>query len=259
MAETYLHLYALLTTLEVLKQYLEGQQATVLANQYLYYAPGVPTARVAPDVMVIFGVEPGGRDNYKTWEEGQVPSVIFGMTSAGTRRKDRGDKMTLYALLGVQEYWLFDPKGEWIVEKLQGYRLETLSEEGELVNRYRAIADGISEPLNLRLEVEGELIGFYRLDNGQKLLIPTELALELRLTAARLELEQQARAQAEQRAEQAEQRAEQAEQRAEQAEQQAQQERLTREQAEQRAEQERQRAETLAERLRALGIDLDSL
>ncbi|MEO1184252.1 MAG: Uma2 family endonuclease, partial [Cyanobacteria bacterium J06636_27] len=76
-AETYIHLYAILTTLEVLRQYLQGQQATVLANQFLYYAQGFPKLRVAPDVMVIFDVEPGGRDNYKIWKEGKVPSVIF--------------------------------------------------------------------------------------------------------------------------------------------------------------------------------------
>ena len=34
-AETYTHLYAILTTLEVLKQYLSGRQATVLANQFI--------------------------------------------------------------------------------------------------------------------------------------------------------------------------------------------------------------------------------
>jgi hypothetical protein len=64
-AETFIHLYAMLTTLEVLKQYLEGQQATVLANQFLYYAQGFPKLRVAPDVMVIHNVAPGGRDSYK--------------------------------------------------------------------------------------------------------------------------------------------------------------------------------------------------
>lgn len=230
-AETFLHLYAILTTLEVLRQYLEGQQATVLANQFLYYAPGVPTARVAPDVMVIFEVEPGGRDNYKTWEEGQVPAVIFEITSASTQKKDREDKMTLYSLLGVQEYWLFDPKGEWIQQKLQGYRLETLVEDGEFVNRYTLIEDGMSQPLNLRLQVEGALIGFYRLDNNQKLLIPSELAAEL-------EQERQVRQRSEQRATQAEL--------------QAGQERLAREQAERRAAQ-------LAERLRTLGFDPDNL
>jgi hypothetical protein len=80
-AETYTHLYAILTTLEVLKQYLAGKQATVLANQFLYYAQGCPRLRVASDVMVIFDVPPGGRDNYKVWEEGQVPQVIFEMKS----------------------------------------------------------------------------------------------------------------------------------------------------------------------------------
>ena len=33
----------------------------------------------------------------------------------------------------------------------------------------------MSQVLGLRLEVEGSLIGFYRQDNGEKLLIPSEL------------------------------------------------------------------------------------
>ena len=167
-AETYTHLYAILTTLEVLKQYLAGRQATVLANQYMYYNQGFPKMRVAPDVMVIFNVKPGGRDNYKIWEEKQVPQVIFEMTSAGTKNQDREFKKVLYEQLEVEEYWLFDPKGEWIPEKLQGYRLEE--------EEYRLITDSRSIPLQLRLEVEGELIGFYREDTGEKLLIPEELA-----------------------------------------------------------------------------------
>jgi hypothetical protein len=85
-----------LTTLEVLKQYLEGQQATILANQFLYYAQGLPKLRVAPDVMVIYDVAPGGRDNYKIWEEGQVPSVVFEMTSASTQEQDRVTQESLY-------------------------------------------------------------------------------------------------------------------------------------------------------------------
>jgi hypothetical protein len=48
-AETYDHFYVLLTTLAVLKQYLAETQATVLANQFMYYAQGYPKLRVAPD------------------------------------------------------------------------------------------------------------------------------------------------------------------------------------------------------------------
>ena len=201
-AETYLHLYAILTTLEVLKQFLTGRQATVLANQFLYYAQGFPKLRVAPDVMVIFDVPPGGRDNYKVWEEGQVPQVVFEMTSKGTQKQDQEQKKLLYEQLGILEYWLFDPKGEWVNEKLQGYRLQN--------EIYQPVTDECCQPLGLRLEVEGELLRFYRLDTGAKLLIPTELA----------ELAEQER---------------------------------------QRAEQEHQRAERLAEHLRSLGVDPDSL
>jgi len=64
-AETYDHFYAIAILLEMLRQYLTGRQATVLGNQYLYYAQGLPRMRVAPDVMVIFEVAAGGRDNYK--------------------------------------------------------------------------------------------------------------------------------------------------------------------------------------------------
>ncbi|MBE8969915.1 Uma2 family endonuclease [Nostocales cyanobacterium LEGE 12452] len=172
LAESYAHLCALLATLEVLRQYLLDRQATVLSNQFLYYAQGFPRLRVAPDVMVIFNVAPGGRDNYKIWEEGQVPVVIFEMTSEGTKNQDTGFKKTLYEQLGVLEYWLFDPKGEWIKEKLQGYRLR-----GEV---YEPITDSRCEPLQLRLQIEGQLIGFYREDTGEKLLIPEELAEALK-------------------------------------------------------------------------------
>lgn len=188
-AETYLHLYALLVTLEVLKQYLRGRRATVLGNQFLYYAEGFPKLRVAPDVMVIFEVEPGGRDNYKIWEEKQVPGVIFEITSKSTRNEDLVEKKTLYERLGVKEYWLFDPKGEWIEAQLQGYRLQ-----GE---DYQLITDSRSEPLQLRLQVEGQLIGFYREDTGEKLLIPEELADALEQERLAKEQERLAKEQAE--------------------------------------------------------------
>ncbi|XGV99816.1 MAG: Uma2 family endonuclease [Leptolyngbya sp. BL-A-14] len=192
-AETYDHLYALLIVLEVLRQFLSDQQATVLGNQFLYYAQGYPRLRTAPDVMVIFDVAPGGRDSYKIWEEGQVPAVIFEMTSQGTRQHDESFKKTLYEQLGVQEYWQFDPKGEWIPEQLRGYRLREES--------YEPITDSQSQPLQLRLAVDGKLIAFYRLDTGEKLLIPDELAAALaQQTTAR----QQAEAQAEQERQRAE-------------------------------------------------------
>jgi Uma2 family endonuclease len=166
-AETFDHLYVILITIAVLRQYLQHEQACILGNQFLYYEEGSSTKRCAPDVMVIFGVEPGSRDNYKIWEEGEIPRVVFEMTSQVTKKEDEGFKKNLYAEIGIPEYWQFDPKGEWIKEKLRGYRLVN--------GQYQPIAIPQSDGLGLRLEVDGALISFYRLDNGEKLLIPDEL------------------------------------------------------------------------------------
>ena len=171
---------AIITTVAVLRNYLAEKFAerspVVLADQFLYYAQGFSRLRVAPDVMVIFDIPQQPYDNYKIWETGQIPSVIFEMNSASTQAHDQAKKKELYESIGVLEYWLFDPKGEWIPEKLRGYRCQAnlpKNDEESLV--YEAIADSLSQVLGLRLEVEGSLIGFYRQDNGEKLLIPSEL------------------------------------------------------------------------------------
>ncbi|MBD2151292.1 Uma2 family endonuclease [Pseudanabaena sp. FACHB-1277] len=182
-AETYDHFYAIAVLLEMLQQYLAGKQATVLGNQFLYYAQGLPRMRVAPDVMVIFDVPPGGRDNYKIWEEGQVPAAVFEITSKSTQITDTGFKRDLYAQMGVQEYWLFDPKNEWLDQQLQGYRLQ-----GET---YEPIEDGNSLVLGLRLSIENKKIALHRLDNGEKLPFPAELAEQVNQERqAKLEAEQ---------------------------------------------------------------------
>ena len=168
LARTYDHIYAIFVTLEVLRQYLIGRQATVLSKQFIYFSPGYPQLNFSPDVMVIFNVEPGGRDNYKLWEEGPAPSVIFEMTSLATRNYNIEFKKVIYEQMEVEEYWVFDPKGEWMPEKLQGYRLNK-----DLV--YEPIADNYSTVLELRLAVEDKLIAFYRGDNGERLLMPDEL------------------------------------------------------------------------------------
>ena len=168
LAETQQHVLAILMSLALLRLYLQEQQAVVFADQFLYYIEGNPRARVAPDVMVVFDIEKRLYPNYKIWEGQQTPAIIFEVTSAGTKETDWNFKKTLYEQLGVTEYWLFDPYGEWVAEQLQGYRL---NEDGV----YKPIRDNCSEVLQLKLQAEEYLIGFYRLDNGEKLLTPEEL------------------------------------------------------------------------------------
>ena len=236
LAETSVHIDAIIDTVVALRQFV-GERGIVLTNQFLYYAQGYPRLRVTPDVMIIFNVPPGPRDNYKIWQEGQIPCVIFEMTSEGTRERDQTFKWVLYEQLEVQEYWQFDPKGEWIEGKLRGYRMRR--------EAYELITDRRSEPLNLRLEVDGQLIAFYREDTGERLQAPIHLMENLRTEIL-------ARQEAEVCAEQERQRAEQEHQRAEQERQRAEQER-------QRAEQAEQEVEQLREHLRSLGVNPDTI
>ncbi|MFN5856112.1 MAG: Uma2 family endonuclease [Pseudanabaenaceae cyanobacterium] len=193
LAETQQHALAILMTLGLLRLYLQDQPAVVFADQFLYYIEGNPKARVAPDVMVIFDIEKRLYDNYKIWEGKQTPSIIFEMTSASTKDTDQTFKKTLYEQLGVTEYWLFDPYGEWISGQLVGFRL---NEDGV----YKPIKDHCSEVLQLKLQPDQYLISFYRLDNGEKLLTPEELQSEMIAANQRAEAANQQLAQEKARA-----------------------------------------------------------
>ena len=90
---------------------------------FIYYEEGNPRVSVAPDVFVVFGVEKRERLNYKLWEEGRAPSFVLEVASPSTWREDLGRKRSVYARLGVREYWQYDPLGAHLPARLQGERL----------------------------------------------------------------------------------------------------------------------------------------
>lgn len=105
------------------ERYRDRPDVYVVGNMFLYYEEGNPTAVVAPDAYVVFGVPKVVRRTYKLWEEGKAPDVIFELTSKKTYRADLTDKRFLYEELGVKEYFLFDPLHEYLRPPLQGFRL----------------------------------------------------------------------------------------------------------------------------------------
>ena len=76
------------------------------------------------------GVDKRERRTYRLREEGQPPAVVFEITSRGSRLEDLGTKRAVYAMLGVREYFLYDPLGEYLRPPLQGYRLQEGSTSG---------------------------------------------------------------------------------------------------------------------------------
>lgn len=126
LAETQVHLDQIMYLLAVLDQFFAAApDVFVAADLLLYYVKGDPKKRVAPDIFVARGVRDAKakRRTYLLWEEGVPPSVVFEITSRKTRREDTGKKRDLYRQLGVREYFLFDPLGDYLHPPLQGFSL----------------------------------------------------------------------------------------------------------------------------------------
>lgn len=132
----------------------------VSADLLIYYEEGNPGVSVAPDVFVVFGVEDRIRGNYKVWEEGKGPDFVLEVASPNTWREDVGPKRTTYARLGVREYFLFDPTGEHLAPRLQGYRLVGSGYERltamESIDRTLAVPSDVLG-LELRAKAGGEM------------------------------------------------------------------------------------------------------
>lgn len=201
MAETELHLEEMVYVWQALKDRFEREpEVFVGANLFLYYRRGDPAAVVAPDGFVVKGVPkrlPGNRRRrkYLLWEEGQAPCFVLETTSESTRAEDR-KKKDLYESLGIEEYFQFDPLGEYLSPRLQGYRLA----EG----RYRAIRpqpDGslVSQATGVIFRPDGFQLRLTDASTGGPLLRKEEESEARRQAEARATAEAEARRQAEER------------------------------------------------------------
>ena len=121
--ETELHRDWTIRILDIFRQRYRGQSVYVASDLLLYYEEGSPTKFVVPDCFVVRNCATHLRRTFQTWKEGRVPDVVIEVTSRSTSRTDTVDKPVIYEMLGVQEYFLFDPTSDYLESSLQGYRL----------------------------------------------------------------------------------------------------------------------------------------
>jgi Uma2 family endonuclease len=197
MAESDLHRDVMTDLIHALKtRYIGEPNVYVAGNLLLYYVEGDPRQSVSPDVLVTWGIPKGHRKTYLLWKEGRAPGFVIEVTSDSTRGEDLGKKKDLYLRLGVEEYILFDPLGDYLHPRLQGHRL--------VLGRYQPIqleADGslLSRTTGLRLRIEGQNLRLIDESTGERLLFVEEertarLAAEERVrqeTRARQALEKE--------------------------------------------------------------------
>ncbi|MEO1095778.1 MAG: Uma2 family endonuclease [Cyanobacteria bacterium J06638_28] len=110
---------------EALERFFASRrQIYVSGNLFIYHEEGNPKAVVSPDVFVVFGVSKRKRRSYKTWEEGgKVPAFVMEITSRTTKQQDEDIKPQLYAKLGIQEYFQYDPTGDYLTPQIKGATL----------------------------------------------------------------------------------------------------------------------------------------
>lgn len=115
----------LLYCIEVLRLYFKSRpNVYVSGNLFIYYEEGNPKASVSPDVFIIFGVNNRKRRSYKTWQEGgKLPNFVLEVTSRSTKRQDEEEKPRLYANLGIEEYFQYDPTADYLKPQLRGFQL----------------------------------------------------------------------------------------------------------------------------------------
>ena len=147
------------------------------ANMFLYYEENNPRAVVAPDVFVVVGAPKRVRDSYLLWNEPKGPDFVLEVTSRSTRREDQGRKKRVYASLGVGEYFLFDPTGDYLRPRLQGFVLRQGRYERLPTARLPHGEPSLSsEAVGLDLRVRGEELRLYDPDEGYDLYSYSEWA-----------------------------------------------------------------------------------
>src|SRR5262245_39599872 len=176
-----------------LKALFDDQTAVyVSGNQNWYPRQHEPELCQAPDVYVVFGRPKGDRDSYKQWEEGDVPmTVVFEVLSPSNGYREMADKMAFYDDYGVEEYYIYDPAGNYF---------EAFVRRGSALPRVRGQLDGFVSPrLGVRFDLSSGPEMIVRYPDGRPFLAMEEL--------------DRVRRQAEQRADDAQKRADDAQKR----------------------------------------------
>ena len=143
MAESDWQYIPLTETVSTLRVWFQDRPDVYVAGDMLvYYRMNDNRTSVAPDVYAVFGASGNHpRDSWIVWREGKAPDFVLEIASPSTWRRDVSEKRSIYADMGVVEYWRFDPTGECFTPALAAERL----------------VDGEYRPMPLAEDTEGIL------------------------------------------------------------------------------------------------------
>ena len=195
MGETDKHRKLMNVLIETLEVYFaEEAEVYVSGNLMCYYVEGDPTKSISPDVFVVRGAAKHERRIYKFWEE-NAPNLVIKVSSRKTKNEDLQWKRQLYAWLGVEEYFIFDPEYK-LTPPLRAFRLRGKELVEEIVSQNRVV----SQVLGLELVNDGATMRLYNPQTGGFLRTLAEEAAARKQAETGAEQEASARQDAEDRA-----------------------------------------------------------
>ncbi|NTX00573.1 Uma2 family endonuclease [Myxococcus sp. CA040A] len=182
-----LHQDAKHRVLDVLRHHFRHRRRKAYVGSELpVYYPG--ERRFAPDLLVVFDVEPHPREKWLVSHEGKGLDWVMEVHSGGNRKKDAVVNVERNARLGIREYFIYDAGRE----RLEGFRLKSAKDRTYVPLRSKQ-GRFTSKVLGLEFEVRGDKMFLWA---GETLLLEsTEMIdqLKARMEKARLRRQAEAR------------------------------------------------------------------
>lgn len=161
---------------DVLRTLFAGPSCYVSMNRWLAMGQHWPHL-LQPDLLVALDVPHRNRDVYDPALEGKPPDLLAEYLSPRSLTGDLGDKRRLYALLGVREYWVFNPSGQFARPRIQGWTLQRTGAEHQLsAERDGSVA---SRVLPVRFALVDDLLAMIDRETGA--LLTAQQAADLRV------------------------------------------------------------------------------
>jgi Uma2 family endonuclease len=176
MGETDLHTRTTATLHYGLKAHLKSwRQYEVFENLNLYYDANDPAAYVSPDVMVVAPsrLPVGNLSSYRIGETGPAPILTVEVLSQrSAQQRDLGDKLRVYALLGIPEYLIVDVMG---IELSNPLVLKRLQDDRTWLDE-RDPDGGATSQLGFRVVVDADhMIRIVDAATGKRYVRPEEI------------------------------------------------------------------------------------
>ena len=183
----------------VLHERHAGPDCYVSFQRWLRRDPEGREPSLQPDILVAFGVPDALRRVYNPWEHGRPPTLVAEWLSDRSLNADRVAKPKAYRKLGIGEYWLFNPYGEFPDPRIQGWDLQAAGEPAP----FPVEADGSvrSRVLSVRFVVREALLEVLDAATGEPLTPQHAQALRLQEESVARLHEAAARRQAEEEVE----------------------------------------------------------